>query len=167
MWELNHKEGWALKNWCFKLWCWRRFLRIPWTARRSNYLILKEINPKCSSEGLRLKLKLQYFCQLMWRVDLFERTLMLRKTEGNRRRGWQRMKWLDSITDSMDINLSKLWETVEDRKTWLAIVSGVTKSQTWLNNWTTSIKITNKSINQFNNYWYISLFFFIQITYDK
>ena len=140
---------------------------VPWTVRRSYQSILKEISPEYSLEGLMLKLKLEYFGYLMWRVDLFERTLMLRKTEGNRRRGWQRMKWLDSITDSMDINLSKLWETVEDRKTWLAIVSGVTKSQTWLNNWTTSIKITNKSINQFNNYWYISLFFFIQITYDK
>ena len=113
----------------FELWCWRRLLRIPWTARRSNQSILKEINPEYSLEGLMLRLKHQYFVHLMGRTDSLERTLMLGKIEGRRRRGWQRMRWLDGIIDSMGMNLSKLQEIVKDRQTWCAAVHGVTKSQ--------------------------------------
>ena len=130
MWELDCKESWALKKWCFWTVCWRRLLRVPWTARRSSQSILKEISPEYSLEGLIVKLKLQYFGHLMWRANSLEETLMLEKIEAERRRGQQRMSWWDSITNSVVMNLRKLWELVEDRGAWHAAIHGVAKSQT-------------------------------------
>ena len=140
-------ESWTMKKAehqridAFELWCWRKFFRVPWATRRSNQSMLEEISPEYSLERLMLKLKLQYFGHLMQRIDSLEKTLMLGKTEGRRRRGWQRMRWLDGMTDLMYMSLSKLCEIVKDREPWCAAAHGVIKSWTWLSDWTTTTNI--------------------------
>ena len=158
---MDVRVGWIIKkaeHWrtdAFELWCWRKLLRVPWNARGSNQSILKEISPGCSLEGLMLKLKFQYFGHLMWRTDSFEKTLMLGKIEGGRRRRWQRMRWLDGITNSMDMGLGRLWQLVIGREAWHAAVHGVAKSWTQLSDWTELNSILKRLHSPFNH---LSLF---------
>ena len=150
-WTIKKTEQWRID--AFELWCWRRLLRVPQTARRSNQSTVNEINPEYSLKGLMLKLEFQYFGQLMWRADSLEKTLMLGKIEGRRRRGWQRMSCLDSITDSMVMGFCRLWELVMDREPWCSAVHGVTKSQTRLSDWTKYSELIFFLVSYFKPQW--------------